>query len=163
MISFSFLFSFLCAILNVRVYSAICYLRRRYLYAEFKIYFFKFSLNEGKEAVSLISVGSLFHREGPLVYISLLPISVFALRTIRLFAFLVLIPNSVLTVLKLYSQLGRQFLNTLKTKIQILNVYLSLILSHPNSLMNGVTCSYFLILPFITRAAKFWSFCTLPK
>ena len=140
-IFFFFFFFLLCAISNVRVYIAIYYLRRRYLYAEFKIYFFNFSLNEGKEAVSLISVGSLFHREGPLVYISLLPISVFALRTIRLFAFLVLIPNSVLMVLKLYNQIGRQFLNTLKTKVQILNVYLSLSLSHPNSLMNGVTCS----------------------
>ena len=122
-----------------------------------------FFLNEGKEAVSLISVGSLIHREGPLVYISLLPISVFALHTIRLFAFLVLIPYSVLTVLKLYNQLRRQFLNTLKTKVQILNAYLSLILSLPNSLMNGVTCSHFLIFPFIMRATKFWSFCTLPK
>ena len=148
---------------NVRAYIALHYLRRRYLYAEFKIYFFNFFLNEGKEAVSLISFGSLFHRKGPLVYISLLPISVFALRTIRLFAFLVLIPSSVFMVLKLYNQSGKQFLNTLKTKVHILNVYLSLILSHPNSLINGETCSYFLMFPFITRAAKFWSFCTLPK
>ncbi len=109
----------------------------------------------------VISGGKEFHDIGSLAIKAEAPQFVVNLGTVRLFLCRVVLLVTLWTVENECSQTGYFPLNVLYISLLVSRKCVCAILNHLSSLKAGETWSYFFMLPILTLAAKFCSFCTL--